>query len=197
MIISAGLSASSDAFLTGDSITLSNSSSTTGVDCRSNMEIDGTLQTNGSVFGRNYSNVQFSLKASLNFILGDLNYSSTTMTGSSSFSAAISLVNINNILNIPYNAGIKKIMLRNFSSGSIGGILRIYKIDSGLDPTIDSNYTLVTQNAVVVGSFGIQNITISNDILIDAEDSIIFLFERVTGVSSQLFANAIMMYDIT
>jgi hypothetical protein len=191
------IDSSSTSTIDGDEIYLSNSSAGTGVVVRSDLEVNEDLQTNGSVFGRDYANVQFSLKSTGDFVVGDLNYTSSLLIGAGTFAAAVAATDINNVLNIPYDAGIKKVMLRNFSGGSTGGFFRIYKIDSGLDTTVDTNYTLVDQTSVLIGSYGIQNITISNDILIDAGDSIIFVFEKTTGVSSSLFANAVMMYDIT
>ena len=191
------IDASSTSTIDGDEIYLSNSSASTGVVVRSDLQVNGDLQTNASVFGRDYANVQFSLKSTGTFTVGDLNYTSSISIGAGTLAAAIAATDINNVLNVPYDAGIKKIMLRNFGSGSTGGFLRIYKIDSGLDTTVDTNYTLVDQSSVIIGAFGIQNITISDNILIDAGDSIIFVFEKTIGASSLLFANAIMMYDIT
>ena len=188
---------SSTSNIDGDEIYLSNASAGTGVVVRSDLEVDGDLQTNGSVFGRDYANVQFSLKSLGDFTIGDFEYNSAIDPGAITFAFAIGASNINNILNIPYDAGIKKVMLRNFANSSTGGFFRIYKIDSGLDTTVDTNYTLVDQTSILIGPYGIQNITISNDILIDAGYSIIFVFEKTIGATSSLFANAVMMYDIT
>ncbi|MDB2481580.1 hypothetical protein N9W84_00270 [bacterium] len=191
------LDSSSTSSIDGDEIYLSNASASTGVVVRSDLEVQGDLTTSGSVFGRDYANVNLTLKTLSAFCVGDFSYSSSTSIGGASFSAVMSSSNSNNVLNVPYDAGVKKIMLRNLGSGSIGGFLRIYKIDSGLDTTVSTNYTLVDQSIVLVGSYGIQNLTISDSILIDAGDSIVFIFEKTTGTSTLFFANAIMMYDIT
>lgn len=188
---------SSTSTIDGDEIYLSNASASTGVVVRSDLQVNGDLQTNASVFGRDYANVQFSLKSTGTFTVGDLNYTSLISVGGGTLAAAIASTDVNNVLNVPYDAGIKKVMLRNFSGGSTGGFLKIYKIDSGLDTTVDTNYTLVDQSIIIIGAYGVSNVTISDSILIDAGDSIIFVFEQTTGASPQLFANAIMMYDIT
>ena len=124
-------------------------------------------------------------------------YSYVAGVGSFDFPNLISSINPSNKFVVPYNCGIKKISLSNNQSASISGNIRIWKIESGSNYQDYLNYNLVAEENVVLSSFGVWTVEVSDLITIDSNDSLVFEFERTFGSSSLISGNVILMYDVT
>ena len=72
-----------------------------------------------------------------------------------------------------------------------------YKIASGLDQSVDTNYTSLGVISYDTTAYQSNTIDVGSSININAGDCIALVIKEMSGSGTRLIGNALIMYDIT